>query len=71
MFRDHYGVLSVTALSMSLAIAKVNCASQFAVANISIASAPLLLQIVQTVEAVTPRMIKSSRDINGKLKSLN
>ena len=44
MFRDHYGVLSVTAMGMSLAIAEVNCAAQFAVANISIASAALLLK---------------------------
>jgi len=44
MFRDHYGVLGVTAMGMSLAIAEVNFAAQFAVANISIASAALLLQ---------------------------
>jgi len=44
MFREHYGVLSVTAMGMSLAIAEVNCATQFAVANISIASAALLLK---------------------------
>jgi len=71
MFRDHYGVLSVTVMGMSLAIAEANCAAQFAVANISIASAALLLQNVPTVEAVTSRMIKSARDTNGKLKSLN
>jgi len=71
MCRDHYGVLSVTAMGMLLTIAEVNCAAQFVVANISIASAALLLQNVQTVEAVTPRMIKSARDTNGKLKSLN
>jgi len=65
------GEISVTTVGMSLAIAEVNCAAQFAVANISIASAALLLQNVQTVEAVTPRMIKSSRDTNGKLKYLN
>ena len=69
MFRDHYGV--VTAMGMSLAIAEGNCAAQFAVANMSIASVALLLQNVQTVEAVTPRMIKSARDTKGKLKSLN
>ena len=44
MFRDHYGVLSVTAMGMSLAIAEGNCAAQFAVADISIASAALLLK---------------------------
>ena len=44
MFREHYGVLSVTAIGISQAIAEVNCASQFAVANISIASAALLLK---------------------------
>ena len=65
MFRDHYGVLSVTAMGMSLAIAKGNCASQFVVVNISIGSAALLLQNVQTVEVVTPQMIKSARDTNG------
>jgi len=58
-------------MGMSLAIAEGNCAAQFAVANISIVSAALLLHNVQTVEAITPRMIKSSRDTNGKLKSLN
>jgi len=41
-FRDHCGVLSVTTMGMSLAIAEVNCAAQFAVANINIASASLL-----------------------------
>jgi len=71
MFQDHYGVLSVTAMGMSLAIAEGNCVAQFALANISIASAALLLQNVQTVEAFTPRMIKSARDTYGKLKSLN
>jgi len=71
MFRDHYGVLSVTAMGMSLAIAEVNCTAQVAVANISIVCAVLLLQNVQTVKAVTPRMIKSARDTNGKLKYLN
>jgi len=71
MFGDHYGVVSVTAIGVSLAIAEVNCAAQFAVENISIASAALLLLNVQTSEAVTPRMIKSARDTNGKLKSLN
>jgi len=71
MFRDHYGGLSVTAIGMSLAIAEINCAAQFAVANISTASAALLLQNVQTVEAATPQMIKPARDTNGKLKSLN
>jgi len=70
MFRDHYGVISVTAMGMSLAIAEVNCAAEFAMANISTASAALLLKC-PTVEAVTPRMIKSARDTNGKLKSLN
>ena len=49
MFRDHYGDLSITVMGMSLAIAEVKCAAQFAVANISIASAALLLQNVQTV----------------------
>jgi len=44
MFRDHYGFLSVTAMGMSLAIAEGNCAAQFAVADISIASAALLLK---------------------------
>jgi len=44
MFRDHYGVLSVTAMDMSLTIAEGNCAAQSAVANISIASAALLLK---------------------------
>jgi len=44
MFRDHYGVLSATAMGMSLAIAEVICAAHFAVANTSIASAALLLQ---------------------------
>ena len=44
MFQDRFGVFSVTAMGMSLAIAEVNCAAQFAVANISIASAALLLQ---------------------------
>jgi len=63
--------LSVTAMGMSLAIAEVNCAAQFSVGNISVASAALLLQNVQTVKAVTRRMIKSGRDANGKLKSLN
>jgi len=41
---DHYGVLSVTAMGMSLVIAKVTCAAQFAVANMCIASAALLLK---------------------------
>ena len=44
MFRDHYGVLTVTAMGMSLAIAEVNCAAQFAVANTSVAGAALLLK---------------------------
>jgi len=44
MFRDLYGVLSVTAMGMSMAIAEGNCAAQFAMANISIASAALLLK---------------------------
>ena len=59
------------AMGMLLPIAERNCTAQFAVANISIVSAALLLQNVQTVEAVTPQMIKSARDTNGKLKSLN
>ena len=58
--------LSVTAMDMSLAIAEVNCT-----ANISIASAALLLQNVQIVEAITPRMIKYAQDTNGILKPLN
>jgi len=62
---------NVTAMGMSLAIAEGNCGAQFAVANISIACAALLLQNVPTVESATPRMIKSARDTNGKLKSLN
>jgi len=60
---------SVTAMGMSLATVEGNCAAQFAVANISMESAALLLRNVPTVEAVTPRMIKSARDTNGKLKS--
>jgi len=43
MFRDHYGVLSVTAMGMSLAITEENCVAQFVVANKSIVSAALLL----------------------------
>ena len=62
MFQEHYGVLSVTTMGMSRAIAEVNCAAQFEAANISVASAALLLQNVQTVEAVTPRLIKSAWD---------
>ena len=62
MCRDHYGILSVTIMGMSLVIAEVNCAAQFEAANISVASAALLLQNVQTVEAVTPRLIKSAWD---------
>jgi len=44
MFRHHYGDLSATVMGMSLAIAEVNCAAQFAVANITIVSAALLLK---------------------------
>jgi len=45
VFRDRYGVLSVTAMGMSLAIAEVNCALRcFEVADISKASAALLLK---------------------------
>ena len=70
-YDDRCGVLRVTAMGMLVAIAEVNCAAQFAVANISTASAALLLQNVQTVEAATPQMIKPARDTNGKTKSLN
>ena len=48
MCRDHYGVLIVTAMGMQMAMAEVNCAAQFAVANISVVSAALLLQCPKT-----------------------
>jgi len=52
-------------------IAEVNCASQSAAANISIASAALLPQNVPTAVAVTRRMKKSVQDIKEKLKYSN
>jgi len=47
-------IISITAMDMSLAIAEVNYIAQSAAANISTASAALLLWSVPTAAAVTP-----------------
>jgi len=49
----------------------VNCVAQSAAANISKASAVLLLQNVPTAVAVTRRMRKSGQDTEKKLKYSN
>jgi len=75
MCRDHYGVLSVTAVGMSLAIAEVNCAAQFAVANIRITSAALLLKCPNCAgchsanDKICPRYKRETEIV--KLKTLN
>jgi len=56
---------------MSLAIAKANYVAQSGAANISTASAALLLRNVPTVAEVTPPMTKSAHGTNEKLQYLN
>jgi len=58
-------------MDMSLAIAEVNYVAQSTVANISTASATLLLRNVPTAAAITPPMTKSAQGTNEKLQYLN